>query len=353
MPGTDRKLVCRTTVDPIPALTRVEELDVGPPEPVDGLLGIAHDEQRAGAGAPPRRSSRRRRRRAGRPVPPGSGRCPGIRRSSSRRYRCRSAATGSPPPRTSRRACTSRSWKVRRPSTRRCSAAASVKVARRATRSPRTARRTSSRRSRRACSASAQAARTSAIWPVQFSCRPWAQRKGGRVSSSWRTASYVRAGRRQESARTGERSAQVAGHVVPVVGAPAPCPPGTCQSIDDRAGVGRGPVTVARRHPAQVLERTVFEPVPVGVQGPRHGGQIGVAQPGREPKDESALGVGFVEKGVGIVVPALLEVSGVGRVVEHLEPRGETGIDAVLDQDALGEGVQGADGGVVDLGAGR
>ncbi len=48
-----------------------------------------------------------------------------------------------------------------------------------------------------------------------------------------------------------------------------------------------------------------------------------------------------------------VEVGALGRLVHHVEPRRDAGGDAMLDQDALREGVQGADGRLVDLLAGR
>ena len=51
--------------------------------------------------------------------------------------------------------------------------------------------------------------------------------------------------------------------------------------------------------------------------------------------------------------PAPVERDAGGDLVEHLEPRRELGLDGVLGEDALGEGVEGADGGAVELGERR
>ena len=103
MGATVRKLVVSSTAPPASGREALaggdEDGDVGAAEPVDRLLGVAHDEQAAGGDVDlgplrRRRPPSGRRRRCARRARSGSGRCPGTRRAAGA-----GSARGAPPAR--------------------------------------------------------------------------------------------------------------------------------------------------------------------------------------------------------------------------------------------------------------
>ncbi len=143
--------------------------------------------------------------------------------------------------------------------------------------------------------------------------------EGGQSGEELENGQRVWSRRRQTSTGVGHRAEQVERH--PVVGLAAPIggTTGPVQGVDDGGGVGRRPAGAAPGRRGQVLETTVLQPVPMTVQGPGHRGQIGGAEPHRESQDQSPLGLGVLEQGIGEAVPSDVEISGVGGVVEHVE----------------------------------
>ena len=77
--------------------------------------------------------------------------------------------------------------------------------------------------------------------------------------------------------------------------------------------------------------------------------RLGLDAAGRQQEQDRALELGVVEELVAERAPAPLELDAGADLVEHLDPRREPGLDRVLREEPLGERVQRADGGAVEL----
>ena len=89
--------------------------------------------------------------------------------------------------------------------------------------------------------------------------------------------------------------------------------------------------------------------VPVVVEGLGQVLQGRGLDPGGEEQQEGALECGVGQQLVAERRPAGLEGDRRAHLVEHLDPGRQAGLDRVLGEQALGEGVQRADGGAVEL----
>jgi hypothetical protein len=154
--------------------------------------------------------------------------------------------------------------------------------------------------------------------------------------------------RRQLPADGGE-GGEVFLQLVPVVGAPPRHGQSRVDGGEDRSRVRCRPHPGHRTDLLEALEPSVNEAVPVPVQGPGDLDQVVACQPDRESLDQRGLGVRVGQQGVGEALEAGVEVGALGGLVEHVEPRRDSGGHRVLDENALGEGVQRADGGFVDF----
>ena len=150
---------------------------------------------------------------------------------------------------------------------------------------------------------------------------------------------------------------------VPELLAPAADP---CQAVGELVvGVAAlvGPCADARDLGGDPLDAQVgrlrlrahplVDEVPVRVAGERDGAERWQGGVGVEREQQRALERGVVEQLVDEAGPALLERDLRGDVVEHLHPRREPGLDGVLHEQPLREGVQGGHRRTVELVEGR
>ena len=90
-------------------------------------------------------------------------------------------------------------------------------------------------------------------------------------------------------------------------------------------------------------------PVPVLTQQPEELTDVGELDAGGHAEDQRFRDIIIVEQLLLHPRPALLECDGRSHLIEHLDSRWQPRLDRVRREDALGEGVQGADGGEVEL----
>ena len=96
-------------------------------------------------------------------------------------------------------------------------------------------------------------------------------------------------------------------------------------------------------------EDSRLEQVPVVGEGARHGTQIVQPHPAGHRKQQGRGDARVVEQLGAQRDPAVVEGDPGGDLIEHLDQRREAGLHRMLAEDALREGVQGADRGCVEV----
>ena len=97
------------------------------------------------------------------------------------------------------------------------------------------------------------------------------------------------------------------------------------------------------------LGHALLDEVPVLVERHRQRAERRGLHARGEEQEQRSLEVRVGEQLVAERGPATVELDAGADLVEHLDPRREAGLDGVLREDPLGERVQGADGGAVEL----
>ncbi len=133
---------------------------------------------------------------------------------------------------------------------------------------------------------------------------------------------------------------QLVGGVDAVIGQPLQ---GADLSQHLRHGIGH------RRRLGSHGGHAVLHEVPRAVEGESQRTELLRVDSRRVQEQQRALESGVGEEIIEDASPATIKGDARGDLVEDLHPRRELGLHGVLGEDALGEGVEGADGGAVEL----
>ena len=329
-----------------------ERGDVGAPEAVDRLLGVADDEQAAGIDRRSRSTAGRARRdrptRAARRGRTGWDRCPGTRRAGGA---CSGRGAGAErPSRDAGRAAphatsTSRSWNSSWPLRRRSSASRSVNCA-----ISHASRRTVAsvtvsvigRRRARAPRRPPRARVSTSHVDGQLPFRPALALNFGGPSVSSRSCSYSSgacskpvAPRRPARPSPSASLSSASAHELAERGHDRRRSARSSSSASG-GGSGSGPIRSCTRSQLALHASAIV----------RRRGEAGV---GVEREQQRALERRVVEQEIDEARPAILERHLRPDVVEHLDPGREAGLDRVLAEEPLRERVQGGHRGGVEL----